>query len=307
MLYLNPNFYTTFAFNFLKLDTKKLKWIFLILLSIVWGSSFILIKKALIGLTPIQLGAFRILITAFFLLLIGFKSLLEIKKRHWPYITATAILGTFFPAFFFAYAIDKIDSSIASILNSFTPLNTLILGALMFGFAIKRKQFIGVLIGLLGTVILIVKGSELNPTQDYFYTGFVLISSVGYALNVNILKKYLHDISALSITVGNFILLIIPTFLVLWYTDFFESFEINKETGNALIYITILSVIGTGIAKIMFNKLVQISTPVFSSSVTYLIPIVAIMWGVLDGEKLSYIQFIAGGIILFGVYLVNRK
>ena len=288
------------------MDNKQLSWLYLLTLSVIWGSSFILIKKALIGLSPIQVGALRILITTAFLLLIGFKRILHIKRRHWYYLILNSFLGTFFPAFLFAYAIDKIDSSIASILNSLTPLNTLIFGALLFGFGFRKRQAFGVFIGLIGTVILILKGAEVNPNQNYFYAGFVLLASIGYALNVNILKKYLHDLDALSITVGSFVLLIIPTFIVLFSTNFFTTFEVNETSITALIYITILSVIGTGLAKIMFNRLVQLSSPIFSSSVTYLIPIVAITFGVLDGERISFLQFFAGTIILLGVYLANK-
>ena len=289
------------------MEAKKLRWIYLFALSIIWGTSFILMKRALIGLTPMQVGALRILITAAFLLLIGFKRLLKINRRHWYYLTLNGFVGTFFPAFLFAYAIEKIDSSIASILNSLTPLNTLIFGALIFGFGFKKRQLIGVLIGLIGTVLLILKGAELNPNQDYFYASFILISSVGYALNVNILKKYLHDLDALSITVGNFFLLIIPTLIVLWFTDFFQTFEVNDASLKGIFYLIILAVFGTGIAKIMFNRLIQISNPIFSSSVTYLIPIVAISWGIFDGEKITLFQIGSGFIILFGVYLVNRS
>jgi drug/metabolite transporter (DMT)-like permease len=289
------------------MNKQQQKWGYLIVLSLIWGSSFILMKKALIGLTPIQLGALRMLITAVFLLLIGFKSLRQIKKRHWKYIAITAALGTFFPAFFFAFAIVKIDSSIVSILNSLTPFNTFIFGALVFGFTFNRKQLIGIFIGLIGTVILILKGAALNPTQNYWYAILILLASVGYAFNVNIVKKYLSDVSALAITAGNFLLLIVPAFLVLAFSGFFSTFEVNETTTTALGYIIILSVVGTGIAKVLFNKLVHISTPIFSSSVTYLIPIVAVLWGIIDGEKLSAIQLLAGGVILVGVYLVNKK
>jgi len=264
-------------------------------------------KKALVGLTAIQVGALRILITAIFLVPFGFKSLLRIKRRHWYYLAISGFIGSFFPAFLFAYAVEKIDSSIASILNSLTPLNTLIFGALIFGFGFRKRQLFGVLIGLIGTILLILKGAELNPDQDYFYATFILVASVGYAFNVNILKKYLHDLDAFSITVGNFVLLIIPTFIVLWYTNFFETFEVTETSINGILYLTVLAVFGTGIAKIMFNRLIQISNPIFSSSVTYLIPIVAISWGIFDGERLTFFQFGSGFIILLGVYLVNRS
>ena len=284
-----------------------LRWIYLIILSLIWGSSFILIKKSLVGLTPMQVGALRILITAFVLVIVGFKEVFTIKKKHWYYIFLTAVLGTFFPAFLFAYAIEGIDSSIASILNSLTPLNTLIIGAILFGFTFKRHQLFGILIGLIGTTVLIIKGSEINPDQNYWYAFFPILSSIGYAFNVNILKKHLSDLSALSVTVGNFIILIIPTLIVLWYSDFFQTFEYSEETIPSLLYITILAVFGTALAKTMFNRLVQLSSPIFSSSVTYLIPIVAVFWGVLDGENLTFVQLLAGLIILLGVYLTNRK
>ena len=288
------------------MSQERLKWVYLGILSLVWGSSFILMKKALISLSPIQVGALRILITAVFLFLIGFKHVFKINKRQWYYLLLNGFIGSFIPVFLFAYAIKHIDSSIASILNSLTPLNTIILGALIFGFSFKRSQLIGVLVGLVGAIVLILKGAEINPSQDYSYAGLILIATICYALNVNILKKYLHDLDALSITVGNFMLLILPAFIVLYFTEFFTTFEYNETSKMSLIYISILAIFGTGLAKILYNHLIQISTPVYSSSVTYLIPIVAIMWGILDGEKISVVQILAGGIIIFGVYLVNK-
>lgn len=285
---------------------NKLRWIYLFLLSLIWGSSFILMKYALIGLTALQVGALRILITAVFLLLIGFKRIFKIKKRHWYYLMLNGFIGSFFPAFLMSYTVEKMDSSVVSILNSLTPLNTLIFGAIVFGFGFRKRQLIGVLIGLAGTLLLVLKGAELNPNQDYFYSSFILIASICYALNINILKKYLHDLDALSITVANFIILIIPTLILLSLTGFFSTFEVNESSLKGLFYLSILAIFGTGLAKLMFNRLIQISSPIFSSSVTYIIPMVAITWGVLDGEKISLIQVIAAIIILAGVYMVNR-
>jgi drug/metabolite transporter (DMT)-like permease len=289
------------------MDSKSQKWIYLSILALVWGSSFILMKKALISLTPIQLGALRVLIAGVFLLLVGFKSLKEIRPRHYKYIVYTAITGTFVPVFLFAYAVSGIDSSIASILNSLTPFNTFIVGALAFGFTFKKQQLLGILIGLIGTVILILKGADLNPNQNYWLSFLIIIASIGYAFNVNMVKKHLHDISALSIVAGNFLLLIVPGAIVLAFTDFFSTFEMNQTNINSLGYVTILAIVGTGLAKVLYNKMVHLATPIFASSVTYLIPIVAVFWGMLDGEKLSFTQLIAAVIILFGVYLVNKK
>lgn len=287
------------------MNSRQIRWLFLIVLSVIWGSSFILMKRALISLTPIQVGVLRIIFTTFTLLIFGYKQLPKITKKQWYYIFLTAFLGTFFPVFLFAYAIQNIDSSIVSILNSLTPLNTLVVGTLFFGFSFFRKQFIGIIIGLIGALFLILKGAEVNPNQNYLFAFFIVIASIGYAFNVNILKKHLNNLNVLAITTGNFIILLIPAILILWTTDFFHLEKI-QSSQTALWYLVLLSIFGTALAKTLFNRLVQISSPIFSSSVTYLIPIVAIFWGILDGEKLYFSQLLSGGLILFGIYLTNR-
>lgn len=287
------------------MNSKQKRWVYLIILSIIWGSSFILMKKALIDLSPIQVGALRIIFTAITLFIVGFNQISSISKKQWYYIFLTAVLGTFFPAFLFAFAVKNIDSSITSILNSLTPLNTLIIGALFYGFPFLRKQFLGIIIGLIGAIFLILKGAEINPDQNYFYALFIVIASVGYAFNVNILKKHLNDLNALAITTGNFLILFFPALIVLWKTDFIHI-ETIQNTKESLYYLILLSVFGTAMAKTLFNRLVQISSPIFSSSVTYLIPIIAIFWGLLDGEKLHISQLFAGVLILIGVYLTNK-
>lgn len=276
-------------------------------LSLIWGSSFILIKKALVGFTPFQVGAFRILMTAFILLVVGGKSISKIKKPQWKYVFWTAIFGSFIPAFAYAHALKGIDSSVASVLNSLLPLFTIIFGAIVFDFAFRRKQLIGIIIGFGGTGFLILRGAELNPNQNYWYALLAILSTLGYSFNVNIIKKHLNELDALSITTGNFLLLIFPAFIVLYFTNFFTAFELNEITIRSLGIVAILATFGTALAKVLFNKLIQISSPVFSSSVTYLIPIVAILWGLLDGENFEFTQFFAASIILAGVYLANKK
>ena len=290
------------------MDEKKLKWVFLVILSIVWGSSFILIKKGLVGLTAYQLGSLRIIFTALFLFIVGFKSLKKIKKEHYKPVVLSAFLGTFFPVYFFALAETEIDSAIASILNSLTPLNTLIFGYFFFKMAFHKNQLIGIVIGLLGTLLLIVSGANLNPDQNYVFSVFVIAASVCYAFNVNIIKLYLQDLNAMSIATGNFVVIIIPALIVLICTGFFNIDTLTSPiVHQSMLYIVILSIVGTGIAKVCFNRLVQVSTPIFSSSVTYTIPIVALIWGILDGEQMNVMQLIATGIILIGVFLANRK
>ncbi len=287
------------------MKSQHLRWLILIVLALIWGSSFILMKKALIELSPVQVGSLRMIFTSLVLIPIGFKGLKMINNKQWYYIVITALVGTFFPVFLFALAIQNIDSSIVSILNSLTPLNTLLVGAIFFGFSFLRKQFIGVLIGLTGALMLILKGADLNPDQNYAYAFLIVVASIGYAFNVNILKKHLSDLSALTITTGNFVVLVVPALFILSQTNFFQPGYI-AQSSNSLFYLILLAVFGTAMAKTMFNKLVKISSPIFSSSVTYLIPIVAIFWGVIDGERIYFDQFLAGGFILLGVYLTNK-
>ena len=286
---------------------KLNKWFYLIALSIIWGSSFILIKKALVGLEASQLGSLRIIFSSIFIFLIAWRNIFSIKKIEWKWITISAFLGSFFPAFLFAFAEKEIDSSVASIINSIVPLNTLILGMIIFKIESTKRQIIGVLVGFFGTYLLISSGLKLNPDQNYNYAGLVILCSFLYALNVNIIKKYLQHLSALTITVGHFTAIILPAVLVFLFSDFeFSSLE-KDEVKTSIFYVFILALFGTALAKIIFNKLIKISSPVFASSVTYSMLIVSIFWGILDGEKFSIYQLIATLIIVFGVILTNKK
>ena len=286
---------------------KLNKWFYLIALSLIWGSSFILIKKALVGLEASQLGSLRIIFSSIFIFLIAWKNIFSIKKIEWKWITISAFLGSFFPAFLFAFAEKEIDSSVASIINSIVPLNTLILGMIIFKIESTKRQIIGVLVGFFGTYLLISSGLKLNPDQNYNYAGLVILCSFLYALNVNIIKKYLQHLSALTITVGHFTAIILPAVLVFLFSDFeFSSLE-KDEVKTSIFYVFILALFGTALAKIIFNKLIKISSPVFASSVTYSMLIVSIFWGIVDGENFSIYQLIATIIIVFGVILTNKK
>jgi drug/metabolite transporter (DMT)-like permease len=237
----------------------------------------------------------------------------KIPLNKWKYIIYIALLGSFFQAFLYPLAMygsngsNGIDSSVASILNSLTPLNTLIIGYLLFEFTFKKIQILGVFIGLVGALLLILHGAQFRPDQNYFFAIYIILSSVGIAFNVNILKKYLTEIPALSVTTGVFTILVIPSILTLIFTGFIDNFKWDDSTQKAVGFIALLAILGTGVAQIMYNRLAQLGSPVFTASVSYLIPIVAIFWGIVDGEKISLIQIGATGLILIGVYLVNRK
>ncbi|MFV8225578.1 DMT family transporter [Christiangramia aquimixticola] len=289
------------------MEVKNIKWIYLIILSLVWGSSFILIKKSLIGLTALQVGSFRIIFAGLFLVLVGFNSLRKISSAQWRWVILSGFLGSFFPVYLFAFAETEIDSAIASILNATTPLMTLIFGGLLFNAVFTQNKITGVIIGLLGTAGLIYSGASIDPDQNYLYSFLVVLAAACYAMNVNILKTKMSNISPLGIAAGNFTVLLIPATIVLYFSGFFEAPGITEEIKLSLVYVGILGIIGTGVAMIIFNKLVQISDPVFTSSVTYTIPVVALGWGMLDGETFSIGQLISALVILIGVFIVNRS
>ncbi|WP_424003176.1 DMT family transporter [Maribacter sp. IgM3_T14_3] len=283
------------------------KWLYLVILSFIWGSSFILIKRSLVGYTPLQVGGLRIFFASVLLFILGFRSLKTLSKTDWKWVAIAGLCSSFFPPFFFALAQMEISSGITSILNSVAPLFTTLVGIALFGLSLKGRQVLGVLIGLFGTIVLIAAGMENNVNQNYWYSLFIIIAALGYAFNINIIKKYLSHLTPLAVTTASFGIAFLPAFIILIYTGVFQQFSGNSAMHEAVWYIMALAFLGTALANILFNKLIKLSSPVFAASVTYLIPLVAVLWGFLDGENISILQLLGGLIILFGVWLVNRK
>lgn len=283
------------------------KWIYLVILSLIWGSSFILIKRSLVGYTPLQVGGLRIVFASVLLFVLGFKSLKTLSKTDWKWVTIAGLCSSFFPPFFFALAQMEISSGITSILNSVAPLFTTLVGIALFGLSLKGRQVLGVLIGLFGTVVLIAAGMDNNVNQNYWYSLFIIFAALGYAFNINIIKKYLSHLTPLAVTTASFGVAFLPALIILMYTGVFQQFARDSAMHEAIWYIMALAFLGTALANILFNKLIKLSSPVFAASVTYLIPLVAVLWGFLDGENISIFQLLGGLIILFGVWLVNRR
>lgn len=287
-------------------DYQK-KWFYLILLSFIWGSSFILIKKALIGFTAMQLGGLRIVFASLALFVIGFRSLSEVKLKDWKWLIIAGFTSSFFPPFLFALAQTELDSGITSIFNSIVPLMTSLVGIALFGAIITKRQVLGVFIGLFGTVALVVAGMEFTPDQNYWYAIFIFLSALGYAFNINIIKRHLSHLGPLAITTASFGVAFLPALFLVMYSGFFGEIQENIQMHEAIWYLLALAIIGTAWANILFNKLIHISSPVFAASVTYTIPLVAVLLGFWDGEIINFYQLVGGLIILFGVWLVNKK
>mgnify|MGYP001185876857 FL=1 len=283
------------------------KWGTLIILSIIWGSSYILIKKGLTGLTPVQLGSIRVIITTLLIAPIGYNKIKHIPKNKMKWVAISAFVGSFFPAYLFAFAETEISSSVTAVMVSLTPLFTLLISVIIFGEELLKKQVIGVIIGFLGIVVLI-NNELLSSSFNILYVMFIVLAAFCYAVNANLLKYKLPNIPALGIVFMSFLFMFIPAFIVLFFSNFpFSDFTSNPLILESIVYIVILALFGTAVAKVMYIKLLAISTPVFSVSTTYLMPVVAIFWGLLDGEEFKLTQFIGTSIILIGVYLVTKK
>ncbi len=287
---------------------KSHAWVLLALLALVWGSSFILIKRGLEVYSAGEVGAIRIFSAALFLVPVTLHKLKSISQKDKILLFFSGLLGSFIPAFLFALAQTRLDSSLTGILNALTPLFVLMVGAAFFQQSIKKKEGIGLIIGLTGTVVLIVLGNDGNIGSFNFYALFVVGATLCYGINLNIIKKYLAGIKPLMITSISLLLVSPLAGIYLFFmTDFIDKVQYVDNAWGALSYLLILGVVGTALALILFNKLVQITSPVFTSFVTYLIPVVAVIWGVLDGEVLVWGHLVGMLSIIGGVYIANRK
>ncbi len=184
---------------------------------------------------------------------------------------------------------------------------TTLVGIALFGALITKRQVLGVFIGLFGTVALIMAGMEFTPDQNYWYAIFIFLSALGYAFNINIIKRHLAHLDPLTITTASFGVAFVPALFLTMYSGIFNGIQEDIEIHSAIWYLLALAILGTAWANILFNKLIHISSPVFAASVTYTIPLVAVLWGFWDGEQINVFQLLGGFIILFGVWLVNKK
>ena len=237
----------------------------------------------------------------------SFNSLKKIPKKSWKWIIITAYFGTFFPVYLISYGQTEIESGLASIITTVTPINTLIIGIIFFSLSFSTKQIFGLFIGLLGSILLLYEAKETNSDTNIFYSFFVFMTTVGYAASVNLIKKYLTEIPPDVVTAGIFLSISPPALLVLIFSDFSSLDFYDTKVINSILFVFILGVISSATAQTLFNKFVKIASPLFASAVTYTMPLVAIFWALLDGEVLTIMQYFAAAIILIGVYMVNKK
>lgn len=292
--------------DFFDLNKKSWQWIILLFLAFIWGSSFILMKRGLEVYSYTEVAALRMSISFICLIPFAAKHFKSIERKYWKYLAIVGIFGNGIPAFLFTKAQTGLSSSLTGMLNSLVPLFTLLLGLILFKTQFKANRFIGAFVGLIGAIGLITSNGVDFESSNLSYTFYVVIATSCYAISVNTINTYLKEIGSLKITAISFVFIGPPILAFLFSTNFIPTTINNEVAGIALFYIAILAIFGTVVSVILFNMLIKKTSGVFATSVTYLIPIIAIFWGILDGESINFIQIISILIILIGIYFINK-
>ena len=273
----------------------------LIFLAIIWGSSYILMKRGLVAFSAMQVSSLRIIIS--FLVLSPFLRMLN--KKDLPFLLLTAIFGSGLPTYIYPIAIEKIDSSVVGVINSLTPVFTVIFGLVLFKIKTTWFSILGLIIALIGASLLILKGNNISNLTINSYALLAILAPLLYGFSSNILKFKLSHIPAKQITAFTFALLFPFALAMLLQTNFIEIIKSEPNVIESLAYISILAIVGTALALVVFNYLIKETSAVYASSVTFLMPAVVLLWGVFDNEDIGFIHIIALNLILFGVYVLN--
>jgi len=290
-----------------KFDSKLGHWIILIMLSVIWGSSFILIKRGLDAFSFEQVATLRIFIASIFLAVLGRKFYTSIPiKKLWP-IFCTGVIGNGIPPFLFSKAQTYVDSGIVGVLNVLTPLFTILIGILFYNLKVKIINYLGVALGIIGTVYLLTPQSEQLNDKTLYYSIIAILGTVCYGWSANILKAHLEDLNAIQITTISFTFIGPWAGIYLFCGNFLEIMQSHPKALTSLVSIAILAIMSSAIAVIAFNNLIKMTGPLFATSCTYIIPIIAIIWGISDKEIIAMHHIIGFIIILSGVYLVNKR
>ncbi|MBT4398985.1 MAG: DMT family transporter [Bacteroidetes bacterium] len=300
---------TTFVPNCIITMYWKKPWFqfaILMLLAFVWGSSFILMKIGLKSFTSYQAAAIRILLASLLLLPLSIRSMKQLRRRDLSSLLVAGFIGSFIPAFLFMKAQTQIDSALAGMLNSLTPVFTLIIGMLFMRTKTKWTQILGLILGLAGALGLISDGEMISLSNINSYSLYIVLATMCYATSVNVVKTKLTHLSGVQITSLSFMFLLPVSLIFLLTTDFQPVFASEGWIWH-LSALAILGIIGTALAMLLLNSLIRYTSAVFTSSVTYIIPIFAIIWGLVDGENITALSLIFMSVILAGVYLINKR
>jgi len=289
------------------LSKKPWQWVTLFTLALIWGSSFILMKKGLRSFDYMQVAALRIFFSFVILIPTYFKTVKKLNRQNFIHLLITGYAGIFFPAFLFTKAQTQISSSLAGMINGLAPFFALIMGIILYKNRPGKYQYFGIIVGFIGALGLISNGNILESVSNINgYALYVVAATIGYGVNANEIRFKLKALSGFEITSLSFLFVGIPAGIYLAFTDITPAFQTPNWALN-LSFIFVLALFGSVISLYMFNNLVHHTSALFATSVTYIIPFFAILWGFFDGETITYIHIISIGLALVGVWLVNKK
>lgn len=291
-----------------RINTPLGHWIILFSLSLVWGSSFILMKRGLEAFSFEQLAALRLFIAFVFVTLLGWKFYFNMPlNKLWP-LFLSGFVGSAIPAVLFSKSETYLDSGLVGMLNVLTPLFTLFIGVLFYSVKVKRINYIGVFIGVIGTIYLFFPDVKDLNTKAISYSLMVLVATACYGWSANIIKAHLQQLNAVQITTLSLIF-IGPWAGIYLFTasNFVEVMQSHPKAWSSLGYIAVLAITCSVLSVIAFNELIKMTNALFATSCTYIIPFVAILWGVLDNEIITTHQLTGFAIIIAGIYLVNKR
>ncbi|MEO5947835.1 MAG: DMT family transporter [Chitinophagaceae bacterium] len=291
------------------MNNKFASWVIFIILCIIWGSSFKLMHDSQEGLSAVQIAAVRIFSAGLVFIPFAFFHFNKIPKSKLGLVILSAIVGNLLPAFLFAEAITKLDSSLAGILNSLTPICVVVIGIFFFKDRIKWQKIWGVVTGFIGLVLLtiipMILDNKTISLENLGYTLLIVIATFLYGLNVNMVGHYLKGLNPVHVATVSLAAMTIPTGFILWQQGFMDL-NFNSAAVQYSIWACVaLGIAGSAIATALFYILVKKAGMLFASLVTYGIPFIALFWGFIDGEKISWVKWLCLAIILFGVFLAN--
>jgi drug/metabolite transporter (DMT)-like permease len=292
------------------MSNKFISWSIFVILCLIWGSSFKLMHDSQLGLSAAQIAALRIFSAGLVFVPFAVFHFSKIPKNKLGIVTLSAVFGNLLPAFLFAEAITKLDSSLAGILNSLTPICVVAVGIFFFKDKIKSQKILGVFTGFIGLVLLTVLPMILENKSMSFsnmgYTLLIVVATFLYGINVNMVGHYLKGLNPIHIATVSLAFMTIPAGIILWQQGFFHL-DFKEISVQESVWASVgLGIGGSAIATALFYILVQKAGILFASLVTYGIPFIALLWGLYDHEKITWVQPLCLGIILFGVYLANR-
>ncbi len=288
------------------LSKKRWQWAAMLLLAFIWGCSFILMKKGLVSFTYIQVASIRIFLSFLILIPFAIRSFRKINSNNYKFLAISGIIGNLLPAYLFTFAQTNLSSSVAGILNSLSPFFTLMVGIAIFKNRPGILQYVGIFIGLIGAVLLISNGNFSSFKDINLYALLIVFATLLYGTNSNVISHKLVGLSGIEITSLAFMFIGPFAGIVLFSTDLSPALN-SPHFGNSLLAIIALAVFGSVLSLFVYNSLIHHTSALFATSVTYIMPIFALMWGVLDGESLGILQIVSMLVILFGVYLVNSR